>query len=475
MRSRLLLPLLALLVCACDAPQRVFITDDQGRALVLHGTNFSSASKGDPLRVPSWAGRDDVLRLSEDWGFNLVRYLILWDAIEPVQGTIDQDYLDRVEQYLDWLHEAGVRVVLDMHQDVYSSVFCCDGAPVWAVRDDDLPFTLQSPWFVNYFQPAVIRAWDNFWAYPGPHSDLQDSFAAAWAAVAARFGSHPAVLGYDILNEPSPGSSFEVLHTEAGIGAWERDFYAPFLQRVIDAIRSADPDGWIFFEPSYGLPAAGQPSFLPRLDDPREGERRLGYFPHLYSISLEGGGGYGANDPIVRNWSQSRAVELERHETPLLIGEFGVTDGLPGGLDYLADVLDLADRLTSGWTVWDYEPSTGGYSFIDGARAEKPEKLALLDRPYPRAVAGRPSWIRFVREEALFAMAFRNEPGATGVTEIHVPERHYPAGFQVLSSDADGTWSWSFDAGTRVLSVSADPATPTHVVFVLPAAWPPTP
>lgn len=468
---RVLLPLLLPALLACDVPHQGFVTDEHGRALVLHGTNMSSASKSDPERIPSWAGRDDVLRLSRDWGFNFVRYLILWDALEPRPGEISQDYLDQVETYLDWLQEAGIHVVLDMHQDVYSRVFCCDGAPAWAVRDDGLPFEPQPAWFANYFQPAVIRAWDNFWLYEdGDHADLQDHFTAAWAAVAARFGDHPAVLGYDPLNEPYPGSAFELLPGSA-MQAFARDRYRPFLQRVIAAIRAEDADSWIFFEPTYGAPAAGLPSFLPPLDDPRAGAPRLAYFPHLYSITLEGGGGYRANDPTVESWELRRREEIVRHGTPLLIGEFGVTDGVRDGLVFLEKVLDLADRMTSGWAVWDYEPVDGGYSFIDAARNEKTAKTDLLVRAYPRAVAGKPFWIRWYRDARIFGLGFRNVPGVSGPTEIYVPERHYPAGFEVNASDRDGTWSWSFDPASRVLSVQSDPDTPTHSIFVVPKGF----
>src|SRR5699024_7272669 len=31
-------------------------------------------------------------------------------------------------------------------------------------------------------------------------------YVAMWAMLAERFGAHPAVLGYDVLNEPTPGS-----------------------------------------------------------------------------------------------------------------------------------------------------------------------------------------------------------------------------------------------------------------------------
>ena len=45
----------------------------------------------------------------------------------------------------------------------------------------------------------VMRAWDNFWDYEGPHGDLQDHYAAAWARVAERFesGTHGGPVGIE--------------------------------------------------------------------------------------------------------------------------------------------------------------------------------------------------------------------------------------------------------------------------------------
>jgi endoglycosylceramidase len=321
-----------------------------------------------------------------------------------------------------------------------------------------------------------MRAWDNFWDADGPHADLQEHFTAAWAAVAARFRDHPAVLGYDILNEPSPGTAFDILNTPTGpMPAFERDRYAPFLQRVIDAIRAEDSDAWIFFEPTVSMPAAGLPTYLPKLADPRAGEPRLAYFPHLYSPSLETGGGYNPQfDRTVPDWDTERRKELLRHQAPMLIGEFGATDAPPGSLDYLADVLDMADEITSGWTVWDYQPVTGGYSFIDGAKNEKPGKLDLLVRGYPRAVAGKLVWYDWVSEEKLLLVYYREAPGVTGPTELAVPAtRHYPGGFEVHSSDRDGSWSWSFDPDREIVTVEADPDASGHLVSVVPAGWMP--
>ncbi len=128
----------------CDeAPDWRFIVDEQCRALILHGTGISNSSKS--YRHP-WPMREDVIRLSRDWGFNFVRYLIFWSKIELAPGVYDDVYLDEVAERLDWFAEAGIHVVLDMHQDLWGpSLNSCfpgeiyNGAPAWATITDGLP------------------------------------------------------------------------------------------------------------------------------------------------------------------------------------------------------------------------------------------------------------------------------------------------------------------------------------------------
>ena len=146
MSPRALLPLALLLaaVLGCGPPlPPPFITDAQGRALILHGANVSGSAKNHPERLP-WVDEAAVRRTADDFGFNFARYLIFWDAVEPQPGVIDTAYLDAVAERLDWFHAAGIHVVIDMHQDVYSQVFCCDGAPAWAIDDDGEPFVRQA-------------------------------------------------------------------------------------------------------------------------------------------------------------------------------------------------------------------------------------------------------------------------------------------------------------------------------------------
>jgi len=454
--------------------QRWFIRDAQGRALVLQGVNVMSSSKGDPLRMPS-VDRDKVLRIARDWGFNLVRFLIFWDAAEPEPGVYDEDYFDRVAERLDWFQEAGIHVVLDMHQDVYSRVYCCDGAPPWAVRDDGLPFTLQSPWFFNYFEPAVTRAFDNFWASEGPNTDLQDHYVAMWVRVVERFRDHPAVIGYDIMNEPYPGSYFDtnelfgrVVDPNGPSAVFDREIFTPFYQRTIDAIRAVDTGNWIFYEPRYGTPASGLPSYLEPLEDPREGEPRLAYFPHLYSIGLELSGMYLRDaDPTIPDWEVNRRKDARLQGAPLLLGEFGVEFDTVNGFQHIVDVVEMVEHIGSGWAYWSLDP--GGFGFLDQDWNER-ANIDTLVRTYPQRIAGEPLYYDYNPETRFFWLAFNEKEGVQGATEIYIPaRRYYPDGWDLWLSDEDGRWSQQWDDAREVLSVTTDPGSEHHLIILKPA------
>ena len=81
-------------------PDRPFIHAEDGRIMILHGFNVFSSGKAHPQRT-GHLQKNDILRLTENWGFNAVRLLVFWDGIEPVKGKYDYEYLDRVKERLD--------------------------------------------------------------------------------------------------------------------------------------------------------------------------------------------------------------------------------------------------------------------------------------------------------------------------------------------------------------------------------------
>jgi hypothetical protein len=102
----------------------------------------------------SEGSRNDLAQLRA-LGMNYIRLCLSWSELEPVPGVYNSTYLDRVEQIVGWAREQDVRVLLDMHQDLYSvSIQSAgtagippylvptdgqDGAPAWATLTDGWP------------------------------------------------------------------------------------------------------------------------------------------------------------------------------------------------------------------------------------------------------------------------------------------------------------------------------------------------
>ncbi len=452
-------------------PPRQFITDDQGRALILHGINDGTA-KDDPEYSPSF-DEADVQRLTDEWGFDFDRYLVFWEAAEPTPGHIDDAYLDRIQTRLDWAAAHGMLVMLDMHQDVYARRFCCDGAPSWAIRDDGAAFTLQSIWSLNYWQPAVQNAFDHFWAYDAADRDLQDHFGDVLVALATRFHDHPALLGFDVFNEPSGGSAIDVNEIQRGVSPgpssptsiFDQTRLIPFYQRMIERIRAVDEDHWIFFEPRFGAAGSGAVQYFPPLVDPRPGEPRIVYAPHLYSIAYEAASQYRPTDRTVARWEAARIEESRAHNYPILLGEFGMDRTFPGAEQYLDDVLEMADRQQLSWAYWAYSPGTWG--FWDPVTMTEQSNIDQLVRVYPQRVAGTPTGWSWDRHAHVFTLTFDTRAGVTGPTEIFVPsERFFPAGFVVTSTDPEGSWTQSFDAERHRLSITTSETVASHAFTV---------
>ncbi len=449
------------------------IFDDQYRARILHGINVHNESKYQADRLPLIT-EADVQRMAHDWGFNVVRLLIFWDAVEPEQGVYDDVYLGEIAQRMAWFEAEGIDVILDMHQDVYSEMFCCDGAPVWAVRDDGEPFTEQALWSANYNQPAVQRAFDNFWAGDaGAHPDVQDHYVMAWQHVAETFAGTPNLLGYDLINEPFPGTGWTIADLDspdpAGpIAEWGANELTPFYDRVIAGIREVDQDSWMFFEPRYGAPANGHPTFLGPVSDPRTEGPRLVYYPHLYPIEPEIFDTYAPNNPAIPNWEANRATEKAMFGSAVMLGEFGIMFDWTFGPALLEQALAMADRATTGWTYWSYD--TYGRGIIDPMGEERPA-AAILTRTYAQKVAGTPIEHGYDPITRVMVLRFTDRIGVQGPTEIYVPAaRWYPEGWEVIVDDAAGTWTSAWDESREVLSVTtARSEGPEHRIEVRPS------
>ncbi len=107
-----------------------WIRDEKNRIVILRGVNCGGDSKLPPFEPFQTEKSAEQIR---SWGANVVRYVTVWEAIEPEPDVINKEYIKKMKEKVRWLARRSIYVIVDMHQDLYARKFCGDGAPEWAV------------------------------------------------------------------------------------------------------------------------------------------------------------------------------------------------------------------------------------------------------------------------------------------------------------------------------------------------------
>jgi endoglycosylceramidase len=456
-----------------------WITDADGRVVILHGVNMV-------YKVPPYApdaagfGADDAAFL-RDHGFDSVRLGVLHVAVEPQPGVYDDAYLARIASTVHILGEYGIYSLLDFHQDMYNERFQGEGEPAWSVQDDGLPAVPQEGFPGNYIvMPALDRAYDHFWQNsPGPGGPgLQDRYAAAWRHVAAFFRGSRYVMGDDLFNEPWPGSQWPMCASPEGCPIFDQVFLAPFMHKVIAAVHAADPRVVTYYEPNV-LFDFGANTWIGKPGGANSGMSFHDYcIAGNFGLPQSGLGGTGC-DTAEKLVFQNADAHAQRTGDALLLTEFGGTDDLA----VIQRLVDDADQHMVGWEYWAYcgcQDPTGGpqaESLVNDP--SKPPtgsnvrwaKLAVLERPYPQAVAGTPTSFSYDPTTDVFRLSYsiRRASGsgsfpAHSETDIYVAPVHYPAGYSVQVTGATPI----SPAGARVLRLTSCAGARTISVRIAP-------
>ncbi len=456
-----------------ESPSTAFVVDRCGRVVILRGVNVESSSKGATqagahLPTSGLAGQAQLHR----WGWNVVRFLVFWGAMEPQKGVFDATYLDGVQRWLDWYEENGIHVVLDMHQDLYAWAVGGNGAPDWAVDTKGAPVTKipeGQPWYLQGASAAVQNAYQSFWNPAPGQPDLKGEYLKALSHLVERFAEHPAVIGYDVMNEPSFANgdlaATLAIQPQAAAGTFVNPNLTAFMQAGIDAVRAHDSAAWVMVEPTSLLnafPYAGDLEF-DKLRDPRKGPPRLAYAGHLYQQSVHDGKGYPEGDPYLGTWERYRSAEAKRMDAALWIGEWGGADQ-PRMDVYVQEVTAMADRLMAGWAYWSWDP--GGWSPVEADGTTISANGRRLLRVQPRAIAGTPDDFAWDPAQRSFKMAWAERSDAVGPTELAVPGELFPEGVEVRLDGRSARVDW--DKDRSVLRLAPDRGRAHHDVCVAP-------
>jgi endoglycosylceramidase len=412
------------------------IRDGDGRAMVLRGVNLAGIHKNAPYSDDYTPA--DYVRLRADWGMTAIRFLITWSAVEPSPGQYDDAYLAWVHERIGWAQDAGLSVIVDMHQDVYGEGFGFDGAPRWTCDAANYDgFVAMEPWGINYTNARVMACFDHLWT----DAEAQASFAAAWKHVAETLADEPAIIGFDPLNEPSWGSQ--------SIVTFEPDLLQPFYEKTISAVREAAPRWVAFVEPSstraFGFSTKLRPFASPDIV----------YSPHLYDVSAESTGGFDpAKAPALVETAMDLGLDAEQLGTPIWIGEYGGQGTDPNIAAYMGAAYDGAASVSAGSMIWAYDKG-GGYSLLDAQGAEVASLVAAIVRPAPDRVAGTPINWSFDPLTRAFELRWHPDAGILAPTVILIPARVYPAGASV---ECGGCTVRVIGNELQLTGVTADPA-----------------
>jgi endoglycosylceramidase len=394
------------------------LVDAQGRSLVLRGVNISQDNKHPPYH-PEGSPFDspDGYRELADMGVTVVRYLVEWAAVEPERGAYDDEYLDLVASRVGWAADAGIFVIIDMHQDLYGEVFS-NGAPRWAC-DEALYETYEpvDPWFQNYFSDEVRQCFDGFWA----SAELRGAFVAAWQRVAARFANEPAVIGYDILNEPWHGSADSVPE-------WEADTLTGFYEQVGGAIREVAPSQLLFFEPNPLRNTGLRESGVRALSLPG-----TVYAPHYYGLDYEADGVYDGSLAEIEYNFELLDVEAELLGAGSFLGEFGARTAQADAEAYLKDLVTVANQHRLSWAYWDFSARGGGALLDPDTSLPKEPLWRWAFVPYPTAVPGELIDWQWDADSAELTVEIESD--GTEAVVLVAPSLWYPAGPSASLSD----------------------------------------
>ena len=434
-----------------------YFRDEQGALLIMHGTNVSNGSKSAPF-FPDWLEPEHFEMLASR-GINVIRFLVIWEAIEPEKGIFDQEYLDMVEERVAWATSQGIYVLVDMHQDIWGPKFGGDGAPLWATLDHDEPFAPPpGDWFLKYGEPAVKQSFDSFYAN---EEGIRDHFILAWQEVAKRFADNPMVIGYDLINEPFMGS-WETLK----IPQFEAEVLTPFYAEVAAAIREHDSHHIIFVEPtaSKGLGINGGIGSI--------GDDLVAYAAHYYHPTM---------DMMHAYWDEKESVAFVfdqiRDEAwamggPAFLGEFGFYQGDEGDTLYAEHQTEVMEERGVSYTIWSFDRCGGGFCLLD-QHGDPLWALEYITVTYAQRIAGQLVSSHYDQGSRTLDFSYLPSPEVAGHTEIFVPALNHPLGVRADCRLADGATCEAIyvedeslvrvkipDGEEGIVSVTVSPATP---------------
>ncbi len=418
-------------------------------------------------------------------------------------------YVDAVADLIARLNEHDIHVILDMHQDCWSPLFCnAHGIPSayshgYSSEYDPkgkkaYPLPIVTPTYNNDTQLTncdevnqKIFGWSSCYVTYGVGAAAQrlydndegilDRFGEFWKLIVSKVKDYPNVLGYELINEPwlgdVPLNFEEFVPTNPHWNLWfphesDKNNLEKMYTKLHEYIRSLDNDSIIFFEPATGgnFLDAWPVGFTEGPGGPEYNDRQvLAYHvyclfvdskqPHTflnYIVSLLSKDGC---DLLTDSMYDVRDSDTKKLGLGGFMTEFGDT-GQGVTPDLIHHATNKMDEFMHGWTFWYLTPDP---------KVNNSTVISLLARPFPHKIAGTPSKYSFDPDKKVFQLTYMpctEEPCVSKPTEIFTAKNYafsYGMKVDILS---ENTVTHSLDEDTQMLYVNVIKVVPEKPVQV---------
>jgi aryl-phospho-beta-D-glucosidase BglC (GH1 family) len=321
-------------------------------------------------------------------GANTIRLPFNCRLVEKEPYKYSNEGLGYLEKALNLAEKSGLKIILDLHA---------------------APGAQNHDWHGDSDGRALL--WEK--------QDNRKRTYALWTMIADSFKDHPALLGYDVLNE-------------AVIEKGKVGMLADFYKNCINVIRSSDKEHEIFLE---GNTWAQQVDFLkPLLDDGITVSVHT-YEPIYYTFNFTPFFKYPGtiNEGFATGrWNKERLYKYlkpyrdfsKKHNTKIYVGEFGINwrGGFWGEEKWLDDILSVFDDFGFGYTYWTYKAIANAH-FPDGIYQHIP------GGKYVNRFGHEPGWECYKhfwkKEKAEFEKFFSTKSYTPNKSIINVLSRHF--------------------------------------------------
>ena len=316
-----------------------------------------------PLRgcmLPARATTEDDIETLHQWGATMARFQIMRRFLSVEDNQDLPEYwawvdsrLDNLVDVLAWAQARGMKICVDLHS--------FPGGLRAGDRETNMFF-------------------DEKWA---------DAFVETWRRIATRVKGHPALYGYDLINEPKQT-------TFAPISYWE------VQRRAAEVVRAIDPDTAIVVESNMAASAGTFRYLSPLAMD------NVIYQIHFYGPMAFTHQGVASNmrkqngkipvwpDPskgwdrdYIRNTVKQARLFQEKHKCRIYVGEFSAVGYAPGADVWMRDAIAVFEEYGWDWTYHAFR-EWAGWSVeheADNPDAEHPDKYHRAeDTPRKRAL-----------------------------------------------------------------------------------------